>query len=362
MIKEITMYTLNLSPSIARTNVVTDDLIQQLLTTDGCFKSITREPTLVQENGSGYELSEADAYARRLAEEAEAWLAHTRTRARMKDETVVRKALASLAFSFRHRTHDFAVPSKITGVSMHQQTLWQMVKNHVGFGTPLRIEEQENGTSTRPRLVVFYDGDELGEVQSKHVPWLRPLLPFGARLYLVRITGREQEYTLGCNVAFSRVGGAVTALNHALGTDTGSDGDDAYGGDELPEGKMRLVVRPVLQQHRSLHNGDGADGVTQPPAPTMEEVIRFWRDEQGTLRMNIPHVKQHSPSGPEVAFAGSGPADAALSVLCAVTGREEAERWYQLFKHEVIARLPESGGAITRASVRRWLAEKRNDR
>jgi hypothetical protein len=308
-------------------------------------------------DGDGYELSSADAYARRIAEEAEAWLDHARERSRMRDTTLVAKAIHSVAFTMRHRAHDFAVPSKLSGTSKHQAALWAMVKDHVALGARLLIEEVQG--EKRPRLTVSHEGERLGEVQSKHVPWLRPLIPFGAIVHLVRVTGTESDYTLGCNVAFGRVGAAVTALNHALGTDTDSDGADAYGGDELPEGRMKLVVHPVLHQHRAPHDGDGADGVTQPPAPSLEKVISFWRDEQGILHMNVPHVKRHSPTGPEVGYSGSGPADAALSVLCAVTSREEAEHLYQLYKHDVIAQMPSTGGSITPASVRRWLAEKR---
>jgi len=315
------------------------------------------ESPLVLENGGESALPQPDAYARRLAEEAEAWLSHTRTRARMKDETVVRKALSALAFSFRHRTHDFAVPSKLTGVSKHQPALWSMVRSNVALGTPLRIEERHSGKSTRPRLVVFYDGDELGEVQSKHVPWLRPLLPFGARIYLVRITGRERDYTLGCNVAFGHVGHAVSALNHALGSDVGGDGYAA------PQGSTEAVSTrtPSLPDH----GGDGAaDGlqlvssglsVAKPQVDTSPDDVVCYREIDGTAKATVEHAQRHSQSV-EWGYHGSGPADLARSILLAFTDESIADRLYQRFKAEVIAAIPRAGGVIRAADVQAWIA------
>lgn len=42
------------------------------------------------------------------------------------------------------------------------------------------------------------------------------------------------------------------------------------------------------------------------------------RDTQGNLRANVPHVRCHSPAGYECGYAGSGPADLALSVMHAL--------------------------------------------
>lgn len=320
--------------------------------------NLVYESPLVLEIGGEYALPEPDAYARRLAEEAEAWLSHVRTRARMKEETVVRKALSALAFSFRHRTHDFAVPSKLSGVSKHQPVLWSVVRSNLALGTPLRIEEQSSGKSTRPRLAVSFDGDTLGQIQSKHVPWLRPLLPFGARLYLVRITGQDHDYTLGCNVAFGRVGSAVTALNHALGTDVGGDG---YGASEVP-------TEAVSARTTSLpdHGGDGAEGglrlvssglsVAKPQADMKAEDIVLYREIDGTPKATVEHNIRHSPTGIEWGYHGSGPADLARSILLAFTDESTANRMYQRFKAEVIASVPRAGGVIRSTDVRAWIA------
>lgn len=304
---------------------------------------------LVEEPSSGYTLPEADAYARRLAEEAEGWLAHARARSRMKEPTLISKAIHSLAFSLRHRAHDFAVPSKLSGTSKHQPALWQLTRQRVGFGAVLDVEEVNE--EKKVLLVVSYEGETLGEVQSKHVSWLRPLLRFGAGVYLTRVTGHEESFMLGCNVALGRVGSAVAALNHALGSDSGGDG---YGGD----GASQEALRGAQLRVPSVPEAWG-DGATESAHVTGPAEILFWRDEEGILRMNVPHVIKHSPTGPEVGYQGSGPADASLSVLSAVTSREEAERFYQRYKQDVISRLPFNGGVISRASVEEWLAARR---
>lgn len=364
--------TINLRSLTAHLQAVADVPSDRYHTAAYAERPPAGEPNFVREEGRGFELPEADAYARRLAEEAEAWLAHTRTRARMKEETVVRKALSALAFSFGYRTHNFAVPSKLTGTSKHQPALWSMVKSHIGLGTPLQIDERDGSTSTHPRLVVSYDGDELGEVQSKHVPWLRPLLPFGAGVYLIRVTGRERDFTLGCNVAFGRVGSALTALNHALGTDVGGNG---YGGDGASVEAFQARTDTASMEARPVphHGGDGApdsggDGmrdhlrIVQPgarsvaPKASPEDVV-LYREIDGTAKATVEHVVRHSPSGIEWGYCGSGPADLARSVLLAFSDEATVERLYQRFKAQVIAAVPKAGGVIRAADIRGWLAD-----
>lgn len=77
----------------------------------------------------------------------------------------------------------------------------------------------------------------------------------------------------------------------------------------------------------------------------------------GTAFINVPHaIVRHSPAGFEWGYGGSGPADAALNILLAVTGnREIAEQHYQQFKWEFIAPMPEEGGVIKRDEIIEWL-------
>lgn len=85
----------------------------------------------------------------------------------------------------------------------------------------------------------------------------------------------------------------------------------------------------------------------------------FQRDAAGQVLTNVPHrIVLHSPTGLEFGYGGSGPADAALNVLALVTDRETAERLYQAFKWDFIAKLPREGGIITRQQVVAWLAER----
>ncbi|MEP0547491.1 MAG: DUF6166 domain-containing protein [Rhodothermales bacterium] len=245
-----------------------------------------------------------------------------------------------------------------------------MVKDHVGFGTPLDVEEvpTDNATDNRPRLVVSYEGEELGAVQPKHVPWLRPLIPFGAGIYLVRVTGQERDFTLGLNCCFSRVGNAVAALNHALGTDLGDDGHGGDGASQTPTGAALVEAQP-----RPDHGGDGAAGGLRLVSPGLcvaksqaaslahpDDVVLF-RALDGTAQATVKHVVRHSPSGIEWGYDGSGPADLARSVLLAHTDEATADRVYQDFKAEVVALVPKAGGVIRAADVRAWLAAHGGD-
>lgn len=53
---------------------------------------------------------------------------------------------------------------------------------------------------------------------------------------------------------------------------------------------------------------------------------------------------------------GSGPADLARSVLLALTDEPTANRLYQRFKADVVARVPRAGGVLRAADVRDWAA------
>lgn len=313
---------------------------QHLLLT-GCVSA-----SLVGERATGYELPAADAYAHRTAEAAEQWLAFARERSRMKDNTLVRKALHALAFSLRHRTHDLAVPTKLSGTGKHQPALWWLVRERVGFGTPLEVEEVTDGRHVQ--LVVSFEGEVLGEVQSRHVPWLRPLIPFGAGLYLVRVTGQETDYTLGLNVVIGHAGAAVAALQHALGVDAQGDG---YGGERAAQAAVAASVAtpPVLPET----TGDGA--ATDAMVALDSEDVVLWRDERGTAYASVPHAVRHSPSGIEWGYTGSGPADLALSVLLAFADEVTAEALHVRFKDEVVAQLPHEGGVLRARAVRCWI-------
>lgn len=266
-------------------------------------------------NAAGPTIPAADLHARRIAREAEGWFRLADERGRMRPDAVLAKALDATAFSVRHRTHSLAVPSKLQGTAACQGALWRLVRERVPFGAPLDVVE--DGVA----LVVSTDGERLGLVQPKHAPWLRPLVPFGAAVYLGRVTGHEREkYSLGLNVVFGGVGAALDRLRHALG-----------------ETAAAIEVGPA---------GDGG---------AVGDVV-LWREPDGTARASVPHIVRHSPTGLEWGYNGSGPADLARSVLLAFADEATADRLHVAYKDEVVAHVPEHGGVIRAADIRAWLA------
>ena len=102
--------------------------------------------------------------------------------------------------------------------------------------------------------------------------------------------------------------------------------------------------------------------------------VRIWRETDGTVRANVPHLRHHSPAGFECGYSGSGPADLALSILGAfvpvgiggpsesLSGGQRCSRfawqYHQEFKFEFIATLPSLGGVLSAAVIRAWIAAR----
>ncbi len=68
-------------------------------------------------------------------------------------------------------------------------------------------------------------------------------------------------------------------------------------------------------------------------------------------------VRNHSPTGVEWGYNGSGPAQLALAILLAVTDGETATKRYHQFKDDVIARIAEPEWVLPLRDVHRWLEE-----
>lgn len=68
-------------------------------------------------------------------------------------------------------------------------------------------------------------------------------------------------------------------------------------------------------------------------------------------------IRNHSPTGFEWGYGGSGPAQLALALLLEVTGdRDVAEKLYQDFKFEVVAKWSNSGGWMaTEDEIIAWI-------
>ena len=299
---------------------------------------------------AGTRIPSADLHARRIAREAGLWRAFAGDRTRMLPPTLDAKALDACAFSVLHGASSFAVPSKLVGTSRHQPLLRSLSEPPAATWLALDIDARGD------HLVASHRGRVLGRVQPKHLGWVRPLVPFGLRVYLSRVTGSgERGYRLGCNVAFGHVGDALAGLL-----------DASHGGDGAPSvhgrSPLRLVVPgesrvrtaparvPVLPEHESL---DGSPSSGKP------DDIVLWRTPEGEARASVPHVARHSPTGIEWGYGGSGPADLARSVLLALADEPTADALYQPFKHEVIGRVPPAGGVLRAADVRKWVEHAR---
>lgn len=70
------------------------------------------------------------------------------------------------------------------------------------------------------------------------------------------------------------------------------------------------------------------------------------------------HIRNHSPTGFNWGYGGSGPAQLALAMLAEVAGDQVAERWYQEFKFARIAGIIDSNWRITDAEIMAWLKER----
>ena len=305
-----------------------------------------RSLTLVSRDGdlvthAGTRVPRADLRARQIARQAGRWRAHAGELSRMRPETLDAKALGACAFSVHHGAASFAVPSKLVGTPRHQPALRALAD--AGW---VVLDLDARGDL----LVVSHGGRVLGRVQPKHVAWVRPLVAFGLRVYLARVTGGAETgapragYRLGCNVAFGHVGAALAGLAGAA-----NRGDGASSPNSLrlvvpePASKGRAATGvPVRPEHQAL-TGDPDDVV-------------LWRTPQGEARASVPHVPRHSPTGIEWGYGGSGPADLARSVLLALTDEPTADALYHRFKAEVVAAVPETGGVLRAADVRSWAA------
>ena len=299
---------------------------------------------------AGTHIPAADVHARQIAREAENWLALATEHTRMRPDTLTAKALGSCAFSVQKQASSLAVPSKLTGTSRHQPKLRTLAGAGAQWAA-LDLDAVEDG------LVARHDGAPLGLVQSKHLGWVRPLVPFGLTVYLSHVTGTGaagRGYRLGCNVAFGHVGQALRRLAEGLG-ETGGDGAQHAAPSEgapssaalrlVVPGEARPIGIPVRPEYEAL-TGDPEDVV-------------LWRTLEGEAHASVPHAARHSPTGVEWGYGGSGPADLALSVLLALTDEQTANALYHRFKHEVVAAVPEEGGVLRAADVRRWIERAR---
>ena len=72
-------------------------------------------------------------------------------------------------------------------------------------------------------------------------------------------------------------------------------------------------------------------------------------------------MRNHSPTGFAWGYGGSGPAQLALAILLHLADRATAERFYQAFKWECIAPMPDTDFSMPVRAVRGWLDRKQRE-
>lgn len=82
------------------------------------------------------------------------------------------------------------------------------------------------------------------------------------------------------------------------------------------------------------------------------------RDLNG-LNFNFPRTMvKHSPTGLEIGYPGSGPADCALNIMLQFVPQHLALLVYQEFKWKFVAAMDSQGGTIKREAIIEFLEEK----
>ena len=69
-------------------------------------------------------------------------------------------------------------------------------------------------------------------------------------------------------------------------------------------------------------------------------------------------LRNHSPTGFEFGYSGSGPAQLSLAVLADALGPERAVELYQKFKAEFVAKASSSEFQVTLEAVQDWAAKQ----
>ena len=141
---------------------------------------------------------------------------------------VERKAAASVAFCSAQASRSFAVPSKLTGTSQHQDDLALLRDEDRWIRLDLDLDEEPAPAKAGDTLCAYWHGCLVGHIQRKHHAWLLPLLATGrVDCYVLEVTGADAP-TLGCNIVFTGIEEALIAAE--------STRDCAY----------RILGKPVL--------------------------------------------------------------------------------------------------------------------
>ena len=83
----------------------------------------------------------------------------------------------------------------------------------------------------------------------------------------------------------------------------------------------------------------------------------------GRLLPTRNDLRDHSPSGFEWGYPGSGPAQLALAILADFLGDDElAQDLHQFLKRDVIAKLPQPGFMLGSPALEKWLVKYAEER
>ena len=128
----------------------------------------------------------------------------------------------------------------------------------------------------------------------------------------------------------------------------------------LPDnvGDYHPPQRPAGPRGEIVYRGER---VVDENAGTADLVVTV-SDAHGTRPLHPRlDLRDHSPTGFEWGYGGSGPAQLALALLADLLGDAAAERRYHDFKFAVVARLPYTSWKLMGSDVRRVLASSADD-
>ena len=94
------------------------------------------------------------------------------------------------------------------------------------------------------------------------------------------------------------------------------------------------------------------------PDDTLSNSVWVTRDGAKSQLPLCLDLRNHSPTGFEWGYTGSGPAQLALALLDNVVGSKLALKHYMSYKNEVVARLPKQGWTITESTILDFINRK----
>lgn len=127
---------------------------------------------------------------------------------------------------------------------------------------------------------------------------------------------------------------------------------------------------------KTIQREKGYETITLTPTFRRGQSLIWERDEEGRLLINVAlQAIEHSPTGFEISYPGSGPADLALNAMAAIfpvadesdeanitrcfkgAVSNEAWRLHQPFKFQFLIDVNKQEGEITWEAIAAWLKE-----